>query len=256
MGVLGGEDLRAVHRNTLRLLKLVNALLDFSRIEAGRARRRTADRSRLVTRDLASASGRPSSAAACASRSTARRSPRPVFVDRDMWEKIVLNLLSNAFKFTFEGDDRVACAPRRRRRARGEDTGVGIPEHELPRVFERFQRIEGAAARTHEGPASASRSCATSSSCTAEAIAVSSRAGVGTTFTVSIPLGAAHLPAARGRRARAASTAMGAEPFVQEAAALGAFGRTRRPELRPAPESAAARAHPHAPMTTRTCAST
>jgi len=69
-----------------------------------------------------------------------------------MWEKIVLNLLSNAFKFTFEGeiavsvkasDDQVGLVVR--------DSGIGIAADELPRLFERFHRVEGARARTHEG---------------------------------------------------------------------------------------------------------
>src|SRR6185437_14472791 len=76
----------------------------------------------------------------------------PVYVDQEMWEKIVLNLVSNAFKHTFEGGITVRldswdgavrlCV---------EDTGVGIPREELPKLFERFHRVKGAASRTHEG---------------------------------------------------------------------------------------------------------
>ena len=82
--------------------------------------------------------------------------PQPVYVDRDMWEKVVLNLLSNAFKFTFDGEIAV------RLRAAGgavelavHDTGTGIPAEELPRVFERFHRVEGRAAGRTRGRASA-----------------------------------------------------------------------------------------------------
>src|SRR5690606_1995566 len=78
--------------------------------------------------------------------------PRAVHVDREMWEKIVLNLLSNAFKFTLEGGIQVSL------RARGDaavltvrDTGTGIPASELPRLFERFHRVEGARGRSFEG---------------------------------------------------------------------------------------------------------
>ena len=75
-----------------------------------------------------------------------------VYIDRDMWEKIVLNLVSNAFKFTFEGEIAVTL-----REDGGTavltvwDTGTGIPEAELPRLFERFHRVEGVVGRTHEG---------------------------------------------------------------------------------------------------------
>ena len=71
-----------------------------------------------------------------------------------MWEKIVLNLLSNAFKFTFEARSRRAARRRRHVELSVRDTGVGIPPSELPRLFERFHRVEGPHGRTHEGRAS------------------------------------------------------------------------------------------------------
>src|SRR5258708_2790992 len=78
--------------------------------------------------------------------------PEPVFVDREMWEKIVLNLLSNAFKHTFEGSIRVALQWRGDSvELRVTDTGIGIREAELPRVFERFRSINGAQALSDEG---------------------------------------------------------------------------------------------------------
>ncbi len=78
--------------------------------------------------------------------------PQPVYVDRAMWEKIVLNLLSNAFKFTFEGGIEVSLrADGERAVLRVKDSGVGVPPEELPRLFERFHRVEGMRARTHEG---------------------------------------------------------------------------------------------------------
>ena len=75
-----------------------------------------------------------------------------VYVDRDMWEKVVLNLVSNAFKFTLEGQIRVGL-----QRVDGaavltvQDTGSGIPPDELPLVFERFHRVAETRGRTHEG---------------------------------------------------------------------------------------------------------
>jgi len=79
--------------------------------------------------------------------------PQPVFVDRDMWEKIVLNLLSNAFKFTFEGEIAVslAAASPDGVELQVRDTGEGIPQDEMPRLFERFHRVQNARGRTHEG---------------------------------------------------------------------------------------------------------
>ena len=78
--------------------------------------------------------------------------PERVYLDRGMWEKVVLNLLSNALKFTFDGSIRVAV------RAGGgqalvtvADTGIGIPQQEMPRLFERFHRIENTRSRSNEG---------------------------------------------------------------------------------------------------------
>ncbi|MFY0578640.1 ATP-binding protein [Cystobacter fuscus] len=76
----------------------------------------------------------------------------PVYVDRSLWEMIVLNLVSNAFKFTFEGGITVRLREEERHvRLEVEDTGTGIPAHELPHVFERFHRVRDARARSIEG---------------------------------------------------------------------------------------------------------
>jgi signal transduction histidine kinase len=121
----------------LRLLKLVNSLLDFSRIEAGRAQATYAptDLANLTT-DLASNFRSACERAGLRLFIDCPPLSEPVYVDRDMWEKIVLNLLSNAFKFTFEGDIAVC-----QRESEGQavlsvsDSGVGIPPLELPRVL-------------------------------------------------------------------------------------------------------------------------
>ena len=91
-----------------------------------------------------------------------RELPQPVHVDQEMWEKIVLNLVSNAFKFTLEGSIAVRLTISDDERAAElvvSDTGVGIPESELPRLFERFHRVEGQQGRSFEAPASALRWC-------------------------------------------------------------------------------------------------
>src|SRR6185369_870976 len=100
-----GEDLQAVYRNGQRLLKLVNTLLDFSRIEAGRVQAvyEPTDLSAL-TADLASVFRSAVERAGMTLTVDCPPLPEPLYVDRDMWEKIVLNLLSNAFKFTLEGE--------------------------------------------------------------------------------------------------------------------------------------------------------
>src|SRR5262249_17763522 len=137
------------HRNAQRLLKLVNTLLDFSRIEAGRSKASfQATDLAALTRDLASAFRSIVESAGMSFEVGCEDLTEPAYVDREMWEKIVLNLLSNAFKFTFDGGVKVEL---RRRGERIElairDTGIGIAAHELPKVFDRFHRVEGTRSR-------------------------------------------------------------------------------------------------------------
>ena len=147
------EELEAISRNGLRLGKLVNALLDFSRIEAGRMQASYAPADiAQVTAELASVFRSAIDRAGLAFEVDCPPLPEPVYLDRDMWEKVVLNLLTNALKFTFDGSIRIAV--------HGEDgeavvtvadTGIGVPEQEMPRLFERFHRIENARSRSNEG---------------------------------------------------------------------------------------------------------
>ncbi|HTL19517.1 MAG TPA: ATP-binding protein [Steroidobacteraceae bacterium] len=212
--------LELAHRNSLRLLKLVNSLLDFSRIEAGRvqASYEPTDIAAL-TRDLASTFRSTIERAGLRFAVSCVELPELMYLDREMWEKIVLNLLSNAFKFTLEGEIAVAV----RAEVTGAilevaDTGVGIPQHELPRLFERFHRIEGTAGRTQEGSGiglALAQELILLHGGTIEAL---SELGRGTVFRVRIPFGTAHLPAERIKAPRtASSTATSAQAYVQEA---------------------------------------
>src|SRR5262249_26937704 len=145
--------------------------------------------------------------------------PAPVYVDRDMWEKIVLNLLSNAFKFTLEGEITVTL---RRVGATAtlnvRDTGAGIPPEELPRLFERFHRVQGSVARTYEGSGIGLALVQELVKLHGGQITVESRLGEGTAFAVTLPFGSAHLPTDRiGAEGTLAQTAVGAAPFVEEA---------------------------------------
>jgi PAS domain S-box-containing protein len=134
-------------------------------------------------------------------------------------EKIVLNLLSNAFKFTLDGEIEVSL------RWAGEhvdlavrDTGMGIAEVDLARMFQRFQRIRNARSRTHEGTGIGLALVRELARLHGGDVTVKSTEGRGSTFTVSIRTGRAHLPAERINAARQlAATTVGAASFVQEA---------------------------------------
>jgi signal transduction histidine kinase len=189
------EDLDLIHRNTKRLLKLVNALLEFSRIEAGRvlAACEPTDLASL-TRDVASIF-----------RSTIERAglgfvvdcpplSELVYVDPEMWEKIVVNLISNALKFTFRGEIQVSL------RDLGDmvelsvrDTGTGIPASELQHIFDRFHRVQGARGRTYEGTGIGLALVRELLTLHGGSVRAESVIGQGSTFSVLLRYGSAHL---------------------------------------------------------------
>jgi PAS domain S-box-containing protein len=214
------EQLELAHRNSLRLLKLVNSLLDFSRVEAGRvhASYEPTDLAAL-TRDLASTFRSAIERAGLRFTVECEALDEPVYVDREMWEKIVLNLLSNALKFTLAGTIAV------RLRSDGADTvlevadtGIGIPEKEIPRVFERFHRVEGNVGRTQEGSGIGLALVQELVRLHAGSVDVVSELSRGSIFRVRLSIGTEHLPVERIKAPRAlASTATGARAYVQEA---------------------------------------
>ncbi len=189
-----------LHRNALRLLKLVNTMLEFTRLEAGRIRARFEPMNLgAVTADLASSFRSAIEKAGLElivrSDDPALGTP-PVYVDPDMWERVVLNLLSNAFKHTFAGSIEVATGyTSDHALLRVRDTGVGIAPDELPRIFERFHRVPSARSRTHEGTGIGLALVQELVRAHGGPMTVASEVDAGTTFTVSIPLGRAHLSA-------------------------------------------------------------
>ena len=209
------------HRNGLRLLKLVNTLLDFSRIEAGRiqASYQPTDLAAL-TEDLASTFRSAMERAGLRFEVHCERLPERVFVDHDMWEKIVLNLLSNAYKFTFEGEVRVSLrssADGRAAELEVSDTGAGIPDDELPRLFERFHRVEGSRGRTHEGTGIGLALVQELVKLHGGSISAQSRIGKGSAFTVRFPFGSAHLPESRIDSKIEAPESIRASVYAEEA---------------------------------------
>ncbi|MGW3963490.1 SpoIIE family protein phosphatase [Amycolatopsis sp. NPDC005003] len=215
------EEIDVIQRNALRLGRLVNNLLDFSRIEAGRmqARFEPVDLG-TFTAELASVFRAAVERAGLAFEVDCRPSAEPVHIDRGMWEKVVFNLLSNAVKFTFDGEIRVTSTV-----AAGHavvavsDTGIGIDAAELPRLFERFHRIPSARARSNEGSGIGLALVRELVGMHGGRVTVESTPGAGTTFRVQVPLGTRHLPAEHvtAEPTTGELTAQAAEPYVQEA---------------------------------------
>jgi signal transduction histidine kinase/DNA-binding response OmpR family regulator len=222
-GALPTDDrdrLVVAHRNSLRMLRLVNTLLEFSRIEAGRAQ------ASFEPTDLAAATAELASVFRSATEKAGLRLivdtpalPEPAYIDRQMWEKIGLNLLSNAFKYTLEGEIEVKL------RAEGDDfvltvrdTGIGIPADEMPRLFERFHRVEGAKGRTREGSGIGLAFVQELVRLHGGNVSAESKPGEGTTFRVSIPKGSGHLPTDQiGHADGPAPAPVAAAPFIEEA---------------------------------------
>jgi PAS domain S-box-containing protein len=228
----GRDSLQMIYRNALRLLKLVNTLLDFSRIEAGRLKA-TYEPVEIgsFTTELASLFR------AAVERSGLRfivdcpSSNELVYVDREMWEKILFNLVSNALKFTFEGQITVQLKQRARNvELEVRDTGIGIPSEELPRLFERFHRVRNVRARTQEGTGIGLALVSELVKLHGGSVKAFSESGRGTVMQVRIPLGSDHLPPERVSPPRPRSSAnSGAAPYIEEM-------RHWVPQLRQTPE--------------------
>ncbi|MEU5962418.1 ATP-binding protein [Micromonospora parva] len=187
-------------RNATRLLTLVNSLLTFSSLEAGRARSdaRVVDLAAL-TAELAGVFRAAVERAGLTLEVSCPPLPRPVAVDPVNWERIVTNLLSNALKYTFIGRIRVTLdADDEEVRLTVADTGIGIAERDLPKLFERFHRVRGARSRSHEGTGIGLALVHELARLEGGDVRVTSQVGVGSRFTVTLPWSATHRTAVSG----------------------------------------------------------
>jgi signal transduction histidine kinase/DNA-binding response OmpR family regulator len=184
------EDIEVMQRNARRLLRLVGTLLEFSEAEAGRLR------PSFVRTDLARLTGEIAamfrSAAASAGLTLTVDTPElsePVWVDAEMWERVVSNLIANALKFTWKGRIDVSLtALHKHVQLVVRDTGVGIPAEQLPLVLKRFHRVPDVRGRTHEGSGIGLALVDELVRRHHGRIRVTSTLGEGTTVTVWLPL--------------------------------------------------------------------
>ena len=212
------RELAVIRRNGVRLSKLVNSLLDVSRLDAGRTQ---ASYQRVdlgaLTSELAHAFSTVVAQAGLELVVDCDRSEGEVYVDPTMWERIVLNLVSNAVKYTHNGsitvrletigDDAVLSV---------EDTGIGIAPDDLGRIFDRFHRIENARARSAEGTGIGLALVAELVALHGGAVTATSAVEVGSTFVVRLPRGRTHLPADHVSDEAASPGLTELEPFVTE----------------------------------------
>jgi signal transduction histidine kinase len=214
------ELLQTARRAGTRLLKLVNSLLEFSRIEGGRIEARYVSTDLgLFTADLASMFRAAFERAGLRFVIECASLPERAYVDRDMWEKIVLNLLSNALKFTLTGQVSIHIrAVEDSFELEVADTGPGISAEDLPRIFERFAAIEAPHARTVERTGIGLSLVKERVKLHGGTIDARSSPGAGTTITVRIPRGRAHLPQDRIATEEPPSrTESAVQPYLEEA---------------------------------------
>lgn len=214
------ELLRTACRAGNRLLKLVNSLLEFARLEAGRDEASYASVNlAALTVDLASEFRSAFEQAGLAFQVECPPLPQSVYVDPDMWEKIVLNLLSNAFKFTLRGAVTVRLGQRDEWAVlEVTDTGCGISEEDAPHLFERFYRGRAEEARSVEGTGIGLSLVRELVRLHRGTVKATSRLGYGTTMTVCVPLGTDHLPQDRiGASRKLPSLRTGPQAFIDEA---------------------------------------
>ncbi|HEX8059778.1 MAG TPA: response regulator [Cyclobacteriaceae bacterium] len=188
------QKLQFAYRSAVRLQKLVTALLDFSRIEAGKleAFYQPADFSQITT-ELAGNFRSAIEKGGLKYVVKTEHISEPIYLNREIWEKIVFNLLSNAFKFTQKGKIEVIIRETNKNaELKVKDTGAGIATKNIDRIFDRFTRIEGTIARTQEGTGIGLALVRELVSAQGGSVKVKSVEGVGSEFIVSIPKGKAH----------------------------------------------------------------
>jgi signal transduction histidine kinase len=189
------EQLTVTYQNALRLLKLVNSLLDFSRVEANRlvASYTPVDLA-AITSELASAFESAVAKAGLHYEIACTPLSETVYIDPEMWEKIMFNLISNALKHTLTGSIHIALEETEAFAVlRVKDTGTGIPKEELSNIFKRFHRVHNNLSRSHEGTGIGLALVKELVALQGGSITVESTEGEGTEFKVTIPKGRAHL---------------------------------------------------------------
>jgi len=209
------------HRNALRMQKLVNTLLEFSRIEAGRLEGTFSPIDICTfTRELASSFRSAIEKAGMQLHTTFGEIKDEVYVDTEMWEMIVLNLVSNAFKYSKEGHIEVGV------QQVGKEVHLTVKDRcrysrrdQLDKIFHRFHRIGNIQGRSLEGTGIGLAMVKELVRLHKGTITVDSRVGEGSTFTVTLPVGRDHLPADKIAAGPLQTTAIKhANTFASEAA--------------------------------------
>ncbi|NJN85085.1 MAG: response regulator [Leptolyngbyaceae cyanobacterium SL_7_1] len=183
-------------RNSRRLLRLVNQLLDLQRLDAGRMqpRFRPCNLIDFVTQVV------DSFRVYCEKKQidlvTTLMDCPPIYLDLEKFDKVLYNLLSNAMKFTPVGGSITVVLEHLGDHCllQVKDTGVGIRPDQIPHLFERFRQADGSASRSHEGSGLGLALVKELVELHGGQVSVESSYGAGATFTVWLQTGSTHLP--------------------------------------------------------------
>lgn len=190
------EQAEIALRNSRRLLRLVNQLLDLQRIDAGRMQPtfRPCDLVDFVSQTVDSF--RPYCQKKGIGVYTQLSDCPSVYLDLEKFDKVLYNLLSNAMKFTPKGGSITVTLQRAGDHCllQVRDTGIGIRADQIPHLFERFRQAEGSASRSHEGSGLGLALVKELVEIHGGQITVESVYRSGAAFTVWLPTGTAHLP--------------------------------------------------------------
>jgi adenylate cyclase len=186
-------------RNSRRLLRLVNQLLDLQRLDAGRMQPhfRPCDLLRFIEQVVDSF--RPYCTKKQIALLTNLEACSAVYLDLEKFDKVLYNLLSNAIKFTQAGgkiEVSLQAAPSHCL-IQIRDTGIGIRADQIPYLFERFRQADGSASRSYEGSGLGLALVKELVELHGGNVSVQSIYGEGTTFSILLPTGKAHLPTAQ-----------------------------------------------------------
>ncbi len=185
------ELLDQMHRNAIRLLDLINQMLDFSKLEAGKAHLRLssvdmADYTQEIVSLFHEVAHRKKLTLIYESEEESRE---PIYIDRDRYERIITNLIRNAIKFTETGGLTVSLKRREDMLVLVvADTGIGVSEEQLPNIFKRFEQVDGTTTRSYDGTGLGLAIVDESVRLLHGVIKVESVIEMGTVFTIEIPV--------------------------------------------------------------------
>jgi len=184
------RSLKIIHNNSVRLLKMITGLLDFSKLTEGAIQPRPEPTEVIsLTRSIWSDFAPLMDHKHLSGTLECEESEFCVLIDRYLYERIVFNLLSNAVKFTNAGG---TIQVRLVRNEEGfhvsvQDSGIGIPPSEVETIFERFRQAEGSSARRFEGIGLGLALVREFTDLLKGSLTLETRLGQGSTFTINLP---------------------------------------------------------------------